>query len=329
MGFPWKKLIKGKVTLSTAESGREAYNWYQNKWKTDYPDLYANRWKNPKNTSAMYRYGYFGPKSGRRRLKAVGRPYSTTYGSNKRMKTTVAPRTSYRKGKNVGRPVGSSTAKRVVTESNWNLNEPVDNQQIMEASNIQFEITKLPQITTTNTIQYRQRGMINCLGFELRMCAKNLNATGAMTLNVAVIAPRNQNDLLPDGFFRGYGADREQNWAAPNDMGANTLNLTPINTDDMNVLWKGQFELGSAIATSSAATSLNAPELSSYRTFKKYIPINRQLRYENTGAASCEDPIWLCYWMCRPNKSTFNLALPVAGEVKFETIMYYKEPGTI
>lgn len=328
MPFPWKKLIKGKVTLSTAETGREAYNWYQNKWKTDYPDLYANRWKNSDN-STMYRYGYFGPKhSGRRRLKQVGRPYSTTYGSNKRAKT-VAPRTAYRKGKNVGRPVGSSTAKRVITDSNWNLNDPVGNQNVLEASNQRYEITKLPQVTTTNTIQYRQRGMINCLGFELRMHAANKASSTNLVLNVAVVAPRNQNDTLPDGFFRGYGADREQNWGAPDSMSANTLNMTPLNTDDMNVLFRGKYKLGNKGDTAPTDSNLYDQTHPSHLTLKKWIPINRQLRYENSGAASCEDPIWLCYWVCRADKSSYQSALPDIAEIKFEAIMFYKEPGTI
>lgn len=42
---PWvQKAAKGKFYASNAESYREFYNWYQGKWKRNYPQLYARRW---------------------------------------------------------------------------------------------------------------------------------------------------------------------------------------------------------------------------------------------------------------------------------------------
>lgn len=230
-------------------------------------------------------------------------------------RTVASSRPSYER---VGRPFGTSTAKRVVVNDNWSDVSAV----LTEATMRETQLTALAQ-TTTNAINARQRGMIDCIGFDLRLYLQN-SSSSAMVFNMAVVAPRNQNSTIPDGFFRGYGADREQDFPAAATAESSLLNLTPLNADDMNILWRGQITLGPNFDATAASTNFDRSR-PNYKVIKKWIPIYRQIRYDNTSAVSCEDPIFLCVWTCRPSKLNTDAPLP-NNIIRQQCIMYFKEP---
>lgn len=246
----------------------------------------------------------------------------TPYG-DRPMNSPPARRVTRPAYEKVGRPVGTDLAKRAVVDSNWNTPAAA---ALAEGVNRNIVLTNVAQNISSGAINTRQRAMINCLGFDLRFYLQNRSTSEAMVVNIAVAAPRNQNATIPDGFFRGYGAVREQDFPADANLtDANLLNMTPLNADDMNIIWRHQITLG---PDGNEANAVNYERVANnYIKFKKWIPIGRQLRYDGTGGNNCEDPINLCIWVCRPGKSSYDTALTEAVIIKHDAIMFFKEPG--
>jgi len=281
------------------------------------------------NSSKMYRYGYFGKP--RRRLRQTNTRASSR--PAKRSRAMAPPSSSFvsgpRGGAKVGHAVGSSTSKKAITASNWNSIGPPDVRSTDEAI-IKYElINGLDQSSGDNRINYRLRQMVNCTGIELKMFARNLWGTTSFVVNVAVVAPRNQNITIGAGFFRGYGQQRQQDFPAANSSTSLVLNDTPINSDDYNVLWRRQYTLGPQGDYNTGNVLHHDRSRSNWVNRKFWIPVNRQIRYEGLTPTSVEDPIELVYWICRVGKDSAQEAVTDAVEFKYETIMHFKEPGSL
>jgi len=283
------------------------------------------------NSAKMYRYGYFGKQRGsqRRRLRVTN--VSGSSRPTKRARAVqLASIRGPRKGQNVGHPVGTSTCKRAIVQGNWNISSVPT--YFSEAEALQHGLTGIEQASaTSNAINLRQRQIINCVGFDMRFYMRNALRSAALVFNLVLVAPRQHAAALSGGFFRGYKDKREQDFPIAQEADGNVLNMTPINTDDYNILWKKQITLGPDTDVPDGASPGNGyfdRTLPNWKSFKQWIPINRQLRYAGGEPNSCEDPMYLMYWVCRPDKRRGEAPAADCALIQHETVMYFKEPGT-
>jgi hypothetical protein len=112
----------------------------------------------------------------------------------------------------------------------------------------------------------------------------------AFVYSWALVHPREERAVLNDNFFKtNYGPSRQADFA----LSLNSIDFTTlaINTDKYDVLYEDKFWFGPGTSSSYLNTSAR-----DWKQQQKYIKINRQIRYENTLATTCEDPVILCYW---------------------------------
>lgn len=244
----------------------------------------------------------------RRRRLAVKRAYPS-------MPKPSAKRARFSK-KNIGEQVGSSNCKRVVTYVRDNL---AQSTRILYSDTI----TDVPAATTGNPINQRQRDIINCRGFKIRLTFRNITAM-QMTYHIAVISPKSlQNNVNPTGFFRGDDNDRDLDFSTARSY----LDFTHkhINTDKYNILFHKKYLVQAGNA--NAASGSCAGSSPCYRQIQKWVPLKRQLRYNDTVGASCESPIYIVRWCDRMDANTNDLPSEAYIE-NVQVTMYFRETKT-
>lgn len=221
--------------------------------------------------------------------------------------------------KKIGFPFGSGTSKKRVVIDKWaNATTDIDPRVI-----VQDELTLLPEKSLTATgIDFRERALVNCLGFSLRLYFRNTAAETAVTIRMAVVSPTDKNEVNGNEFFRGYANSRALDFTTTLDSHEYTNN--PINTDNYSILWSSSCDL----MPDSNATGVNqfARDGNNWKSINKYVSLNRQLRYDGPLANECADKVFLLVWY---EGIGSEAATPVgAGSVRYKRygICYFKEP---
>lgn len=264
--------------------------------------------------SAKYTFGRRIPTSttARRALNfAGGSPYQMIGRSTPRRKTTAAK---------IGFPTGSATGYKAVTVNKW---ESVVASSLSKTI-VTDNVTAIARQTVGNEINLRERDMINCLGFTLRVCLNNTQDTTAAVVRMALVSPLDKNEINSVEFFRGYDDRRTVDFS--NTLDSSVLNYSPINRDNYVVLWEKKLILGNDInstATSQVNCDRNRPN---YQSFTTYIPLNRQLRYDGPSAAQCSENIFLLMWYDTPQGEGVT---PPSTFVNYRryVITHWKNPG--
>ena len=167
----------------------------------------------------------------------------------------------------------------------------------------------------------RSRHLINCKGIQIAFHFNNKLSTPVF-LNCAVIAPKHGTSSVgTTDFFRGTDGTRGMDFDNANN--ALEHHYTPINTDKYVVIRHGRYQLGSE---RDRAGEYNADTGNgNWLSRKMWIPVNRQLRYEDTGTTSCSTPIFFAYWA--DNMDAAGAATPIADQVgcSFMHTMFYTD----
>lgn len=223
----------------------------------------------------------------------------------------------YRKGQGpdftFGHPVGSDTTKRWQAVNVAGANRANRTLYSVDLVNIPLGVD--------NQINLRQRGIINCRGISIYMNMRN-NQEDAMYANVAVIVPRFQQNLAsvdPVDFFRGNQSQRGVDFNVG--LSGLEMHMLPINQDKYHVLFHRRLTLaprGPVVSDFSVGNSL-----ANYRTIKKYIKVNRQLRYD--GDAITSGRIQLVYWFADFDHTPTQIAESSAVTVSELHLAYFKD----
>lgn len=184
-------------------------------------------------------------------------------------------------------------------------------------------------IVPGTAIDNRLRDIVNLRGFTLHWEMYNLPQTSAPSdtqlpvyFHVAILGIKETegNQVNADKFFRGNNNTRAINFNE--DLSAIQLDTLSINTDDYFVLYHRRMLIG--------GTQDNAQENGSraqYRRGKKYIKVNRQVRY-NTDSQIPTDGrcflVWYADWMTRPGFNAEFQEYVFSARV----ITWFKEPKT-
>jgi len=190
---------------------------------------------------------------------------------------------------------------------------------------IQDDLTDIPEkVAATTDISRRERAMINCLGFSLRIFVRNTLPSNSIVCRFAVVSPTDKNEISNAQFFRGYGTTRAQDFTTALD--SHQYTDTPINTDNYSILWSYKCELGPDADTTGAANFSRSK--ANYMSINKFVKLNRQLRYDSNLGSACSDKIFLLMWYEGVGSTTTG---PVAASsVIYQRygITYWKDPGT-
>lgn len=320
MKVNWNKIIKGKVGLSKAETAREFGSWYLGRWKRDYPDLYNDRFKSTMPSYRMYtrrrprrplyarrrltpkRAIVLSP-SPRRKSRRVGRVYGASGGK------------TFRFGRsNVGQRVGEGTTKRVENTSIENVSKGT---QALES----YDLTA---VALGDALNERERYVINCRGFKIRLLVRNF-LDAPIVFNWAIVAGRSKNAVTASDIFRAYGNGRAQQLGKPSGNGL-SRSYGDINTDEYVVMKHKRFVLSEINDPTTTNTLTYEAGKSAWSMKEFYFPLNRQLRYDSTSSTSCTEKVFFICWASRPLAVANDDGTEGQYRLGLQTIMYFKEP---
>ena len=209
----------------------------------------------------------------------------------------------------IGYPRSASSSKIKQTSSLSNLNTMTAN--VVYA----YELT-FPTETSTGSRNTRERKVINltgikmCQQFFLRQVVSNERP---VLFNWALVTPKkNQNDGFSDvDFYRSVSDKRAVSFL---DL-SNGLSrhCRAINTDKWNVIFRKRFVLRDT--TDGIGTN--------HRMFEKYVPIKRQIRFDDANAPS--DRLFVIQW-CAPAIDTSALpGTTTIADYNYDNHMYFRE----
>lgn len=209
----------------------------------------------------------------------------------------------------VGMPVGSANSKLAGSARAFTLQ-----------NNRSLESFGLLNLVKGSGIDDRERNMVNFRGVNVCMEIENtfnLIQGRPLYLNVAVLTPKAlaaPASIPVSDFFRNSGAlNRSIDFS--NSLSASEFHCLPINTDLYDVVKHKRHMIGPYTSTEGANCI----------AIKMYIPVNRQIRYEDAGTTPVGKNLFLCYWvdfLGNPGGATPT----TCGRISHDITKYFKEP---
>lgn len=250
-----------------------------------------------------------------------------TYGRFRRRR---AGRKKYSKV-NIGYPIGSRTTK--VYQATANQLDPANgNSNIAKRTLYSYDLTNLPS-TDNNTVNERQRNVINCRGFRIWMLIRN-TIVDPVYFNIAIVAPREESlDLtIGSGGLASLATEFFSDQATPSKKvafatarSALAFRCLPISTEKLVVLRHKRYDIAGIHpgATSVSKLGDNKP---SVRVIKKFYKLRRQLRYLNSLGTNCENKVYLMYWFDEVKSYAGTTAGTPTLHLQQNCQLFFREP---
>lgn len=220
----------------------------------------------------------------------------------------------YRSRNKVGFPVGSAETKRTESATIHNLNT---NSRTLNS----FEVTKVSR-GASNQIELRQRDLINLSGVRLNFESRSFSQY-PQNVRMALISPKFGKTVDSDDFFRGYGDKRGNNFSATS-LDSMSFHDRPINRDLYEVLYETKFLI--AEMDSDPLDTWRSGDNKSYRSMLKYVPVNRQIRYDGNLATDCVNPIFLVFWHDKLMTAAGTAVAPASTQTSYKAVLVWREP---
>jgi len=228
--------------------------------------------------------------------------------------------------KRVGEPVGRANAKRTKPIPGGTL-------QVHDTRNLYaFPLTTIFQGTSN---EERERGLVNLRGFKI--CQEIYNNTfEALYVNIAIVHPKKdpvdngEAGVFPDKslFFRANGSSRGKAFNDPTNSSLD-FHCDPINTDQFNVIKHKRYKLAPQVSHGAESRVDTSHRGASYMTTKWWVPMKRQLRFNNVQTDTPEGGhIWLVWWADKYKTPAGAAGTSGAFGSQNRVITYFKDTRT-
>lgn len=245
------------------------------------------------------------------RFKRRAMPY-VRYG--KRRYRAVARAAKRRRFSPPNPSVGTANSKRHV------IQQDSTSANIATRTLTVHDLSAIPH-SANNTINERQRNMINLRGTKICMELKN-NLTAPLYVNCAVIVPKLATAPVTTDFFRGSDSSRAQTFSTTTLTGLQ-FHCLPINADKYHILWHKRYKLV-PLDNTSGAVALSGKN---YMTISKYVKYKRQIRYSTTGDVTAEGGApHFVFWSSTFDSNAGAGSQAAALTVQRRFVSYFKEP---
>lgn len=210
----------------------------------------------------------------------------------------------------IGEKVGLDLCKKHLAESTAGLGQ---NTRTL----ILDSLCDIPH-TIDNNINGRQRHVVNLRGFKLCMEIRN-NTVDPLYVNLALIMHKSALNPTTSNFFRDQTTERAKDFN--NALTGLEFHCSPINTDDYVVLFHKRYRLD----PNNAGTVNYSTNGKNYMNFDRYIPIKRQIRYDNNGdLAPQSGNLFFCQWYTRMFETSTTVPVP-ATTVSKHFVTYFRD----
>jgi len=173
-------------------------------------------------------------------------------------------------------------------------------------------LTEIPLNTTTNDIHKRNRHVTFISGFKCCLEITNL-ASVPMYFNYAILAPKNGDTISTTDFFRGNNADHAVDFDFQ--LSSNDFHCRPLNTDELVVLKHKRYLLAKSEGEAARSTYIN---------LDFYVPLKRQVRYENTSTTPSTGAVFACFWCDKFQVDGGTISTAATVNVTERYITYFK-----
>ena len=183
--------------------------------------------------------------------------------------------------RNVGQPNDEPMKSHMVTD-----NTGIKSTRTLYST----EMTAIPRNTTANDIDKRNRQIAFIRGFKICLEVENLSSK-PVYLNVAVLAPKCESIAsMSADFFRGSKSERSIDFDTT--LSSLDFHCMSINTDKFTILKHKKL-----LFAQYGSTTNDGGTRTAYTVIDMWVPLNRQIRYEDsTNNYSC-NPVHLVYWL--------------------------------
>lgn len=161
-------------------------------------------------------------------------------------------------------------------------------------------VTPLDGINFGQARNERDSDAIFIRGIRTEMIISNFNTTEPTFLNCAWIGAKSPESTQGGGgglglnFFRGYGAERGEDFAAPAIQSSLELTRGEINTDHWAVLKHKRYLL-----QAQGGIAVGSIQRGSDRVFKWWVPVKREFKFERQTSPNSKTPIFFVYWVSK------------------------------
>ena len=217
-----------------------------------------------------------------------------------------ASRNKYKGLESMGHPSGTATAK---------TDTGTQNTLLTSTRTLNFE--QLINLTRGDNINARERDIIDLRGFKVCIQMQNLRLSTPMYVNVAIVSSKFDPTSSPSvtGFFRGQDATRGDDFSTS--LQSLEFHCLPINTDKYFIQTHRRYKLA----------AFNTDQVD-YAMKEFYVPIKRQIRFDNSASGSLNRQFYLVWWCDTLLAPGGAAAIPSAFNFQYKVVTYYREPKT-
>lgn len=166
-------------------------------------------------------------------------------------------------------------------------------------------------------INKRQRNIAFVSGIRYRQYWRN-TAGSPRLIRWALVAPKN-GSVTPAGFFRSYETSRDQDFDST--LSSIEKQTNPISRDKYTVFYEGKLFL----APNQDDTSYADRQNSNLNYVDKWLPIGRQLQFNDDSDQDCEDKIFVVWWATNYMAGT-TTSSPNDIETQTSIITHFRDP---
>lgn len=204
----------------------------------------------------------------------------------------------------MGHDLGSATAK---TDTGTQDNAVTSTRTLNSRA--------LIQLTRGDNINARERDIIDLRGFKFCVQAQNLRTNAPLYVNVAVVSSKFDPTQAPTtaGFFRGENSSRGDNFDV--NLQSAEFHCLPINTDKYFIQAHHRIQLA----------PFNTQQ-KDYAMKEFYVPIKRQIRFDDSGSGSLNRQFYLVWWCDILLAASGSLPVSTALSLQWKAVTVFREP---
>lgn len=160
---------------------------------------------------------------------------------------------------------------------------------VVDATALETDVGSVTAGQPRLEINKRQRACAFISGFRFSQYWLNRTARPMVIRWACLSSKNNSSASMTAGFFRSYGNSRDRDFNSAN----STLVQSnyPISRDKYTVFYEGKVFLASN-GTAEFKTSVE----NTYGYVDRWLPINRQLQFNDDTTQDCEDKIFFVWW---------------------------------
>ena len=258
-----------------------------------------------RTAARVARYGY----QNRGKFKKAAITFQKMYRGRQSRRSTAAAN----KARGVAAGIGSS----MTTPNNKKFESLQGGPTNLDSRTLYVnDLTAIPK-TTISDINGRDRHFANVKGFSINWHLAN-RQENPLLVNIACIAGRGQKVPTTSGFFRDYTSSRDVDFSTS--LNSNEIHTYPISTDKYRVLWSHRHQI-SGLGNSTG----NSDASDNFKLGKTYVPLNRQIRYNDNSDDLGEERVYLVYWFDMFNTAAAGAVVTGAASVSIRTVTYFTD----